>query len=204
VLRGLGLLVGSRAFKMNKTVIEDEARRNLVDHMRTLARRVAIAGERRRTSRIVDGDEALDLLTGLLDDKLDQSLERSLRLLKLAHTSEDMHRVHIVALTGDRHARANAIEFLDALLDPRSTTTRSAISCASFSTTRRTTNVSRVRASSSTDPAHGARSRPDDARGSRRCAGDARRAARARRGCAAAPRSGRTCAPRATELGRPG
>lgn len=116
VLRGLGLLVGAHV-KIDRPRIAAEAHRTLADHLRTLARRVAIAGNRaRQASRAPLGDAAADLLTGLLDDKLDQSLERVFRLLKLAHPREDLHRVHIVTKTGDHRARANAIEYLDALL----------------------------------------------------------------------------------------
>src|SRR5262249_32948041 len=97
VLRGLGLLVGARV-KMDRLRMEEEARKNLVDHLEMLGRRVAIAGERRtRAARGPTGHAGADLLAGLLDDKLDQSLERALRLLKLAHPREDLHRVHIVA-----------------------------------------------------------------------------------------------------------
>jgi hypothetical protein len=59
------------------------------------------------------------LLTGLLDDKLRQSLERTFRLLKVAHPGDDLHRVQIATVSGDSRIRANAGEFLDALLRRR-------------------------------------------------------------------------------------
>ncbi len=59
------------------------------------------------------------LFAGLLDDKLRQSLERAFRLLKIAHPKEDIHRVYLACIGTDRRARANAAEFLDALLRRR-------------------------------------------------------------------------------------
>jgi hypothetical protein len=64
-------------------------------------------------------DEAGRILCGLVEDKLDQSMERAFRLLKVAHRREDIHRVHRAALSDDARARANAGEFLDALLARR-------------------------------------------------------------------------------------
>ncbi len=115
VLRGLGLLVGR--VRLDSARLEKETQKNLVDHVQTLARRVSLAGDRGVAAqpRVV-GEDAHALLVGLLDDKLDQSLERSFRLLKLAHPREDMHRVYNAARSGDHNERANAIEYLDALL----------------------------------------------------------------------------------------
>jgi hypothetical protein len=59
------------------------------------------------------------LLVGLLDDKLRQSLERAFRLLKIAHPRDDIHRVQIAVQSKDSRVRANAGEFLDALLRRR-------------------------------------------------------------------------------------
>jgi hypothetical protein len=59
------------------------------------------------------------LLSGLIDDKLRQSLERAFRLLKIAHPKEDIHRVYLAMIGPDKRARANAAEFLDALLRRR-------------------------------------------------------------------------------------
>jgi hypothetical protein len=55
----------------------------------------------------------------LLDDKLRQSLERTFRLLKVAHPRDDLHRVQIAIQSPDSRARANAGEFLDAILRRR-------------------------------------------------------------------------------------
>jgi len=42
----------------------------------------------------------------LLDDKLRQSLERTFRLLKIAHPYQDIHRVNIALTSKDLRARA--------------------------------------------------------------------------------------------------
>jgi hypothetical protein len=56
------------------------------------------------------------LLAGLLDDKMEQSLERAFRVLKIGYPEEDLHGVHTAALGKDKRKRANAAEFLDTLL----------------------------------------------------------------------------------------
>ena len=55
----------------------------------------------------------------MIEDKLRQSLERTFRLLKIAHPRDDLHRVQIATQSKDSRARANAGEFLDALLRRR-------------------------------------------------------------------------------------
>ncbi len=60
-----------------------------------------------------------DLLVRLLDDKIRQSLERAFRLLQIAHPLEDITRVEMAVQSPDRRIRANAIEFVDALLSRR-------------------------------------------------------------------------------------
>jgi hypothetical protein len=108
-LRGLGRLVVDHAVVVNRQRIEKLAVKNLAEHVRLMALRDAIADE--------DPDKAVRLLSGILDDKARQSLERAFRLINIAHPSEDLHRVHEAALGEDRHRRANAMEFLSSLLD---------------------------------------------------------------------------------------
>ena len=115
ILRGLGHLVASSDVKVDRPGIDAAARRNLVEHLRIIALRVALlngqpAGETPRCEQI---------LLGLLHDKESQSLERAFRLLKIAHRREDIHRVHGAALSTDRRVRSNAGEFLDTLLAGR-------------------------------------------------------------------------------------
>jgi ATP:ADP antiporter, AAA family len=116
VLRGLGHLVAAYDVKVDRIRIDKEARRNLVEHLRVTALRVAIESGRKEGSEPQPGEE---ILVGLLGDKQRQSLERAFRLLKIAHKREDIHRVHIAAMSNDRRVLSNAGEFLDTLLSGR-------------------------------------------------------------------------------------
>jgi hypothetical protein len=56
------------------------------------------------------------VLVRLLDEKREQALVRVFRLLKLAFPSEDFQEVRSAVVSNDAAKRANAAEFLDALL----------------------------------------------------------------------------------------
>jgi AAA family ATP:ADP antiporter len=115
VLRGLGHIVAASDVKVDRRKIEKEARRNLVEHLRITALRVALdPGTVKQGSAAISPTE--ELLLDLLADKQSQALERAFRLLKIAHRREDIHRVHSAAKSKDRRARSNAGEFLDTLL----------------------------------------------------------------------------------------
>jgi AAA family ATP:ADP antiporter len=116
-IRGLGRMLGERGISVDRARVERLACRNVVEYFRLLAVRGPFESLR------VDGvptfaeDAPTErLLTGLLDDKIRQSVERTFRLLKIAHPREDIHRVQIAGISEDRRARANAGEFLDTLL----------------------------------------------------------------------------------------
>ena len=98
---------------MDRARIEAQASRNLVEHLRMCAHIVGLDGER---GGATEAPASLQLLVALLKDKQSQSLERAFRLLKIAHKREDIHRVHIAAMSTDRRVRSNAGEFLDSLL----------------------------------------------------------------------------------------
>lgn len=112
-LRALGRLVADFQVGVDRARIAGCVRTNLVAYFGLLGLRVALgnspyaSGAPRTTFR---------LFAGLLDDKVRQSFERVFRLLKISHPKEDMHRVYLACLGTDRRARANASEFLDALL----------------------------------------------------------------------------------------
>jgi hypothetical protein len=114
-LRALGALVAANDVKIERVRIEQLARRNLEEYLRLLSFRAALDDS--ATGSRADAGTAL--LTGLIADKLGQSLERAFRLLKIAHKREDIHRVHKAAASSDKRARARAGEFLDALLARR-------------------------------------------------------------------------------------
>jgi hypothetical protein len=56
-----------------------------------------------------------ELLRGLLDDKMRQSLERAFRLLKIVHPTEDIRSAYLALRSNDKRLRAQAMEFLDTL-----------------------------------------------------------------------------------------
>lgn len=120
-IRGLGRLVAENRLTVDRARVEALAAQNLVEHLRLLGLSVALGAP---PAKPVVGDarraEATKrFLAGLLDDKMRQSLERSFRLMKIAHPLEDIHAVHMAALSSDKRARANAGEFLDTLLTRR-------------------------------------------------------------------------------------
>jgi AAA family ATP:ADP antiporter len=116
VLRGLGHIVAASDVKVDRRKIEKEARRNLIEHLRLTALRVAMETAARPAEDSAAASRTEQLLIRLLADKQAQSLERAFRLLKIANRREDIHRVHTAAKSSDRRARSNAGEFLDTLL----------------------------------------------------------------------------------------
>src|SRR5262249_17850639 len=115
VLRALGHIVAARDVRVDRAKIEHAARHTLVVHLRVIALRIAIE----RGPHDGASAHAHELLVGLMENKETQSLERAFRLLKIAHKSEDLHRVYTAATSRDRRARSNAGEFLDTLLAGR-------------------------------------------------------------------------------------
>ncbi len=116
-LRALGRIVAEHRIRVDRDRIERCVRANLVTYFGLLGTRVALGASPPTTERAQS--TTFQLLAGLLDDKLRQSLERAFRLLKIAHPKEDLHRVYVACIGTDRRARANAAEFLDALLRRR-------------------------------------------------------------------------------------
>ncbi|HEY1697643.1 MAG TPA: MFS transporter [Polyangiaceae bacterium] len=117
-IRGLGRLTSARRLTMDRARIERLSYANLVEYFRLLGLRAAF-GSSPSPARTPDAAATERLLVGLLDDKLRQSLERAFRLLKIAHPRDDIHRVQLASMSEDSRARANASEFLDALLRKR-------------------------------------------------------------------------------------
>ena len=113
ILRALGHIVAGRDVHVERTKVELQAQRNLLEHLRLTALRVALQGGSREATEVSPSEQ---LVVGLLENKEVQALERAFRLLKIAHKREDIHSVHIAATSRDRRARSNAGEFLDALL----------------------------------------------------------------------------------------
>jgi AAA family ATP:ADP antiporter len=119
-IRGLGRLAADQRITVDRVRIERLAYANLVEHFRLLGLLAPFAAFAASPSEQTGGLSTTGvLLVGLLDDKLRQSLERTFRLLKIAHPRDDIHRVQIAIQSRDSRARANAGEFLDALLRRR-------------------------------------------------------------------------------------
>jgi AAA family ATP:ADP antiporter len=118
-IRALGRLVSETGIRVDRGIAEHVSHRYLVEHFRLLGLRAQF--DEVRISRADPSPEDLTarLLLGLLDDKLRQSLERTFRLLKIAHPHEDIHTVHLWGVSRDARARARAAEFLDTLLRRR-------------------------------------------------------------------------------------
>jgi AAA family ATP:ADP antiporter len=114
VLRALGHLVAHHDVHVDTQTIDKEATKNVEEYLRLLSLRVALSA--RTSSTKIREDAAKQVLLGLLDDKLAQSMERSFRLLQIAHKREDIETVHAAARSANTVARANAGEFLDVLL----------------------------------------------------------------------------------------
>jgi AAA family ATP:ADP antiporter len=119
-IRGLGRMVADGSAVVARARAERLALANLVEHFRLLGLRSPLDPSPLHVPTGVARRPATErLLVGLLDDKLRQSLERTFRLLKIAHVREDIHTVNTAALSSDKRARANAAEFLDTLLRRR-------------------------------------------------------------------------------------
>jgi AAA family ATP:ADP antiporter len=110
-LRGLGTMAAEGRVGVDRRRIGALARKNLLENVRVAALRAVLDEGHGHATAI--------LLRSILDDKARQALERAFRLLKIAHPKEDLHAAHRAAVTGDKRARGNAAEFLDALLAGR-------------------------------------------------------------------------------------
>jgi AAA family ATP:ADP antiporter len=120
-IRALARVVVFANVRVSRQRVEKLARANLVEYFQILGRRLALQTGQMDARADDGGLVAMTgrLLPGLLDDKLDHSLERAFRLLKIAHPREDIHRIYIACRSNDRHARASAGELLDALFTHR-------------------------------------------------------------------------------------
>ncbi len=116
-LRGLGALVVGHGATLAAAPLRAIALRDLREHFRLAA--LATALDRAPLSAAGSAANARTLLARLLQEKQEQALERAFRLLKLSYPEEDIHHVHRATTSGDASTRANALEFLEALLAPQ-------------------------------------------------------------------------------------
>jgi AAA family ATP:ADP antiporter len=122
-LRGLGRLVAEQPVRAPRSSVARALRRDLVEHVGLLSLRVPIA--RRLDQAPGEAQPSGGLLVGLLCDKAEQAAERAFRLLQITHRGEDILSVWAALHDGGRGARAQALEFVDALT--RSDASRDAV-----------------------------------------------------------------------------
>lgn len=106
-LRGLGRLVARRAASADPARVLPLIERNLTEHLRLAAARRAL------TLRLDAPPLSGVLLLGLLEDKMRQALERTLRLIQILHPREDFRRVYHGLLSEDGRSRIAATEILE-------------------------------------------------------------------------------------------
>jgi AAA family ATP:ADP antiporter len=109
-LRGLSEIARRTKLKIDPGPIHAELVRNAMEYLRLLGMALSLRGEpgtRERTS--------LSLVLGLVEDKLAQARERLERLVQIAQRTDDVPGVFRALGSSDRHERARAAEYLDAL-----------------------------------------------------------------------------------------
>ncbi len=113
-LRALERMVAVVPLKLDLAEVRRLVRRELVESLRVLAAADAIA----RAATLTRQPASATILERLLREKSAQALVRAFRFLKLLHPAEDIQGVRAAIASGDERRRANAVEFLDALLAP--------------------------------------------------------------------------------------
>lgn len=109
-LRGLTLLATETRLPIDLKPVLAELERNATEYLRLFALALPLRQDpaaRERTS--------LSLVLGLLEDKLQQAQQRIERLAQIAQRTDDVSRVFMALRSADRHERASATEYLDAL-----------------------------------------------------------------------------------------
>jgi hypothetical protein len=109
-LRGLQEIAMRTKLTIDPGPIHAEIVRNAMEHLRLLGMALPLRDEpatRERTS--------LSLVLGLVEDKLAQAVDRLERLVQIAQRTDDVPGVFRALASADRHERARAAEYLDAL-----------------------------------------------------------------------------------------
>ena len=110
-LRGLGQLARESSLAIPLQPVIDELKRNSIEYLRLFSARTSLERDSAVSARL-----AVKLVTELLDDKIQQSLDRIGRLLQLIHRGDDIRTIFSALRSVDRRQRGQAIEFLDALI----------------------------------------------------------------------------------------
>ncbi|MBI3204623.1 MAG: HEAT repeat domain-containing protein [Myxococcales bacterium] len=112
-LRALGRLVRNEGVKVDRPRLEAELIRNLLEALRFTALEAAFDPD----AVVPDAARASQrLLAGLIADKQRQARERAFRVLQMLHKNEDLRSVYFLLQSDDKRMRANALEFIDALM----------------------------------------------------------------------------------------
>jgi len=113
VVRGLvKMRVSQRTLQFPVPLIRRQIAREVSDYERIT--QIATIYQRHHRGPVPDDDPILALLLVLLEESVDQIF----RLLMLLYHPEDIHLVYEQMRTTDTYLRADAIEFLDNLIDP--------------------------------------------------------------------------------------
>jgi HEAT repeat protein len=110
-LRGLGELARETSLVIPVQPVTDELKRNAREYLRLFSMRTSVAADTAFCTRL-----SVKLVTELLDDKIQQSLDRIARLLQVVHRGDDIRTIFLALSSTDRRQRGQATEFLDALI----------------------------------------------------------------------------------------
>ncbi len=109
-LRGLQQLALVTGLPIDIKPILAEIVRNASEYLRFLALALPL-----RKEPATREPTSLSLVLGLVEDKLEQALDRLQRLVQIAQRTDDVPGVFAALRSPDRHERARAAEYLDAL-----------------------------------------------------------------------------------------
>jgi hypothetical protein len=113
ILKAVEVIALHHPVVVRRQLMEDQLRLNLVEHLRMAT---YAHGFEMRAPAEPSESASRRLLVELLNEKADQALDRGFRLLQVLHRNEDIASVAQATRSSDKKARANAREFLDALM----------------------------------------------------------------------------------------
>jgi AAA family ATP:ADP antiporter len=120
------LRVKFQGLKFDKQSIKSKILEEIKHYNRTLTLWIRQSTESESTETLIpsntdpeQGVRARKLLVVALEEKLDRNLERIFRLLGLHYPPKDMYDAYLGIKSDKSHLKANAIEFLDNILDPK-------------------------------------------------------------------------------------
>jgi AAA family ATP:ADP antiporter len=109
-LRGLQEIATNTSLPIDTRPVHDEIVRNASEYLRLGGMALPLRAEPAAHQR-----SSLSLVLGLCEDKMAQAVDRLERLVRIAQRTDDVPGVFRALRSGDRHERAQAAEYLDAL-----------------------------------------------------------------------------------------